>query len=64
MNIFLLQIKNADKPVIVLAANAQYYEPLQAAVYQIHKHLSDYKIIIYDLGMNTDMIEKVLFLSI
>jgi hypothetical protein len=40
-----------EMPTIVTAANQKYFDALQATVYQIHKYLPDYRLIIYDLGL-------------
>ena len=45
--------------MIVTAANMHYYEPLQATVYHIHQHFPEYKLIIYDLGLTSDMLKTV-----
>jgi lipopolysaccharide biosynthesis glycosyltransferase len=45
--------------VIVTAANSQYYMPLQAAVYEIHKNFPDFQLIIFDLGLKKEELEKV-----
>jgi hypothetical protein len=35
----------------VTASNRHYYGSLQFLVYLVHKHFSDYKLIVYDLGL-------------
>ena len=48
-------------PVIVTAANSNYFDALQATVYQIHMFLPDFKLIIYDLGLSDEQIILVIF---
>ena len=52
-------MKDEDKPVIVTAANSNYYDPLQATVYHVHKNFPDYRLIVYDLGLTEQQHEKV-----
>ena len=51
--------KITNKPVIVTAANTRYYGSLQATLFHVHKHLPDHKIIVYDLGLDANMIATV-----
>ncbi|CAF4205929.1 unnamed protein product [Rotaria sp. Silwood2] len=39
-----------QKPVIILAANSQFYNTLQASMHTVNDYLKDYTIAIYDLG--------------
>ena len=51
-------------PVIVTAANSNYFDALQATVYQIHMFLPDFKLIIYDLGLSDEQIILVIFFPV
>ena len=51
-------------PVIVTAANSNYYDALQATVYQIHTFLPDFKLIIYDLGLSDEQKIIVIIINI
>lgn len=56
--------EESDKPVIVTAANKNYYELLQNTLFHIHTHLPDYKeenVIVYDLGLDEEMHNLVKF---
>jgi len=44
--------------VIVMAANAAYYGPLQTTVFKVHEYFPDYHLIIYDLGLEPDQLKK------
>ena len=48
-------------PVIVTAANSNYYDALQATTYQIHMFLPEFKLIIYDLGLTEEQKLIVIF---
>ena len=43
---------NIEKPVIILAANAHFYDTLQASMKTVNSHLMNYSVAIYDLGFN------------
>lgn len=45
--------------IIVTAANAEFYLPLQATVFCIHQKFPNNHLIIYDLGLDEDMRKKV-----
>ena len=45
------------------AANSNYYDPLQATVYHVHKFFPDYRLIVYDLGLDNHQYEKVDFFT-
>jgi hypothetical protein len=47
------------KPVIILAANAHFYDTLQASMKTVNKHLENYSIAIYDLGFNKHQLNMV-----
>lgn len=53
-------LKSEEKPVIVTAANAAYYDALQATVFHVHKHFPDYKLIVYDLGLDIEAHKTVI----
>ena len=44
--------------MIVMAANAAYYGPLQTTVFKVHEYFPDYHLIIYDLGLEPDQLKK------
>lgn len=46
------------------AANSNYYDPLQATVFHVHKYFPDYRLIVYDLGLDNHQYEKVGFFSL
>lgn len=53
-----------EKPVLVTAGNNRYFTPLLRAIRNIHMYLSDYKLIVYDLGISKNNIIHVgLFIS-
>jgi hypothetical protein len=52
-------INNIPKPVIVLAANALFYDTLQASMRTVNEYLKHYTIAIYDLGFNTQQLSMV-----
>ena len=58
--LFELCWKIEEKPVIVVAANQKFYFSLQQTVYQIHRYLPDYKLVIYDLGLSPPALNKVI----
>jgi hypothetical protein len=47
-----------DNKVIVTAADSGYYGPMQASLFHIHKQFPNHKIIVYDLGLTPDQVEK------
>jgi hypothetical protein len=47
------------KPVIILAANAHFYDTLQASMKTVNKHLENYSVAIYDLGFNKHQLNMV-----
>jgi hypothetical protein len=51
--------QNDNKPVIITAANSNYYGSLQQTVYLVHQHFPDCKLIIYDLGLTNEQLKKV-----
>lgn len=52
--------KDQNRPVFVTAANSNYYMPLQATIYQLHRYLPGYDIIVYDLGLTEEQYNMVL----
>ncbi len=52
--------KYETKPTIVTAAHFGYYKPLEATVFYIHKHFPDFPLIIYDLGLTTYQLKKLM----
>ena len=58
MIVFLLLFKADDGLVIVTAVNSNYYGSLQNAVFFIHEHFPNCKLIIYDLGLNPGQLIK------
>lgn len=47
------------KPVIILAANAHFYDTLQASMRTVDKYLNNYSVAIYDLGFNKHQLNMV-----
>jgi hypothetical protein len=45
--------------VVLIAADAKYYEPLKVTILSVKKFFPNIKIIVYDLGLKEFMIEKV-----
>jgi hypothetical protein len=54
-----ISINNLQKPVIVLAANAHFYDTLQASIRTVNKHLMNYTVVIYDLGFTAHQLNMV-----
>ena len=52
-------IDKIQKPVIVLAASAQFYNSLQASMRTINKYLMDYTVAIYDLRLHPSQLSMV-----
>lgn len=52
--------EDQNRPVFVTAANSNYYMPLQATIYQLHRNLPGYDIIVYDLGLTEEQYNMVL----
>ncbi|CAF4126035.1 unnamed protein product [Rotaria sp. Silwood2] len=48
-----------QKPVIILAANSQFYNTLQASMHTVNDYLKDYTIAIYDLGFIPTQLKMV-----
>ena len=48
-----------NRPVILTASDSKYYGALQNVIYHIHTHLSEYEIIVYDLGLTEDQYNLV-----
>ncbi len=48
-----------SKPVIVLAANARFYDTLQASMRTINQHLKEHTVAIYDLGFHANQLNLV-----
>ncbi|CAF3315437.1 unnamed protein product [Rotaria socialis] len=48
-----------QKPVIILAANAQFYDTLQASMRTINEHLQNHTIAIYDLQFNPNQLSMI-----
>ncbi|CAF1330982.1 unnamed protein product, partial [Didymodactylos carnosus] len=55
----LTKSKNYRKPVVVVAANARFYDTLQASMRTIHKFLKTYHVVVYDLGFASEQHEIV-----
>ena len=55
------QISNdqIQKPVVILAANAQFYDTLQASMRTINEFLKNYTVAIYDLRLTSDQLKMV-----
>ena len=47
------------QPVIILAANARFYDTLQSSMKTVNTHLQNFSIAIYDLGFSPNQIEMV-----
>lgn len=60
----IIFILKKPKPVIVTAANNGYYLPLQSTIQQIHTYLPEYEIIVYDLGLDENFYNMVLYKNI
>ncbi len=43
-----------------MAANSAYYGALQTTVYKVHTFYPNYDMIIYDLGLTQEQLEKVI----
>jgi len=52
-------IENIQKPVIILGANARFYETLQASMRTVHQYFNDYHVAIYDLGFDQNQLNMV-----
>lgn len=48
-----------QKPVIILAANAHFYDTLQASMKTVDQHLKDYSVAIYDLGFTANQLQII-----
>jgi hypothetical protein len=48
-----------QKPVIILAANANFYETLQASMRTVNTQLLNYSIAIYDLGFKPNQLDMI-----
>lgn len=53
------QTSQIEKPVIILAANAHFYDTLQASMRTVNKQLENFTVAIYDLGFNSNQLEMV-----
>lgn len=49
------------RPVVVVAASFNYYQQLKEAVKTIQKYLTDFGLIVYDLGLTSNMNSEVCF---
>jgi hypothetical protein len=52
-------IKNLEKPVLILAANAHFFDTLQGSMRTVHQYFSDHRVAIYDLGFNQNQLRLV-----
>jgi len=63
MNSFLFSIfekfQQEAKPTIVTAADRGYMDPLEASIFYIHRHFSDFNLIVYDLGLTSEQYKKI-----
>lgn len=54
------QIKtNLQKPVIILGANARFYDNLQASMRTVNEFFPDHRVVVYDLGFDRNQVEMV-----
>jgi len=49
-----------QKPVIILAANAHFYDTLQSSMKTVNEFLRDYSVAIYDLGFTANQLQLVI----
>jgi len=52
-------IKNIQKPVIILGANARFYETLQASMRTVNQYFLNHSVAIYDLGFDENQLTMV-----
>jgi hypothetical protein len=52
-------MKNVQKPVIILGANAHFFDTLQASMRTVNQYFSDYAVAIYDLGFDQNQLNMV-----
>ena len=50
---------HASKPVIVLAANNRFFDTMQASMRTVDQYLRDHRVVIYDLGFDTNQLSMV-----
>ena len=48
-----------QKPVIILAANTNFYETLQSSMRTVNTHLINYSVAIYDLGFKPTQVDMI-----
>ncbi len=59
--IFLLLFKHeSESPVFVIAASDSQFGKLESSIIHVKKYFPTSKVIVYDLGLNLEMIKKVI----
>ncbi|CAF3193916.1 unnamed protein product [Rotaria sp. Silwood2] len=54
-----ISIKNLQKPVIILAANARFYDTLQASMRTVNQYFYNYSVAVYNLGFDTSQLNMI-----